>query len=287
MIADYFFASIAILGALIGTATDLKNRWVPDWVNYFMISVGLGGHAIVSFLQTSPWPLIYSAVAAGIFLAAGVGLVYTGLWGGGDAKMLVGFGALLPTTSLVQTPWPFPLTVLLNAFIFGAVLGILGALYLAFKNKEAFLKEFKKELKENKLVLFASPAILILPVVSFYLGINLVGLIGILLFLFIPLVFVLKAVERACMFKFISPSTLVEGDWIAQNVNVGKYSYIPSRSGIELNDIKDLQKLEKLGKLKQVKVKEGLPYIPAFLVGLLVSLFFGDMMFIVIRAIFA
>jgi preflagellin peptidase FlaK len=285
MLADYIFAGIAIFGATIGTITDLKGRWVPDWINYFMIAFGLVGHAIVSLIQNSVWPLIFSAIFAGIFFAIGTTMVYTGLWGGGDAKMLTGLGALLPTVSFANTPWPFPLTLWLNIMIMGAVLGVIGALILIVKNKSAFFKELRVEFEKNKLAIMISPAILILPIVSFYLDMKFVTLASLLLFILIPIIFIFKAVEKACMFKFIAPSKLVEGDWIAEEIKVGNYSYKPPRSGIELKDISELQKLEKLGKLKQIKVKEGLPYTPAFLAGLLASLFLGDIMFALVTAI--
>jgi Flp pilus assembly protein protease CpaA len=284
MITDYLFAGIAVFGAVIGTATDLKGRWVPDWINYFMIAFGLIGHTIISLMASSIWPIISSLVIAGIFLCVGTLMVYGGLWGGGDAKMLVGFGALLPTTSIIETPWPFPLTLWFNILIFGIALGIFGTLILILKNKGAFLKELKTAVEKNKLILLISPAVLIIPAVSFYFNQGIVAIIGALLFLLIPLVFILKATEKACMFKFIMPSQLVEGDWLTDDINVADYVYKPARSGIEIKDIKELQKLEKQGKLKQVRVKEGLPYVPAFLAGLLFSLFFGDVVYSLIMA---
>ena len=89
------FVSIALAGVLIGTIFDLKARWVPDYVNYFMIFFGLAGHAIISIQANSIWPFAYSLIAVGILYVLSAVLFYAGAWGGGDAKMLIGLGALL------------------------------------------------------------------------------------------------------------------------------------------------------------------------------------------------
>ena len=105
MLENWFFISVAIFGGIFGTYTDLTNRWVPDWINYFLILVGIWGHAIVSILQWSIWPVIYSLIGAGLFFAIGALLFYGRAWGGGDAKLLTGFGALVPVFSN-NAPWP-------------------------------------------------------------------------------------------------------------------------------------------------------------------------------------
>lgn len=288
MAADYFFIGAAIFGAVAGTVTDLKNRWVPDWVNYFLIFFGLGGHLIVSILNWSPWPIIYSAIAAGIFYAIGSLMFYAGVWGGGDAKMLVGFGALLPTlpaTVVNPAPWPFLLTIWSNVLIFGSLFGILGILALAITHKQAFTFEFKSLVAKNKLAMYLSPIVLIAPLVLYVYSNSLFFLLVSLATLLLPLVFVAKAVENSCMFKQIKPSALVEGDWIAETIKVGDFTYAPNKSGIEKKDIEKLMSLEKSGKLKNIRVKEGLPYVPAMFAGLLLSVFYGDILIFLMEKI--
>lgn len=275
MFAEILFASIALACCAVGAYTDLKGRWVPDWINFFMIFFGLGGHAILSVLQKSIWPLAYALIAVGVFYGASACMFYTGVWGGGDAKMFIGLGALFPTFSAVA-PWPFLLTLWFNVLIFGVLFGLLSIFFLAFKHKDKFKQEFSGLTNKNKFLKFW-PALLAIPFVSFF-AVQPIFPLALLAVLLVPLILVAKSVENACMFKQISPSRLTEGDWIAEEIKIGNYFYKPAKTGIEKKDILKLVELEKAGKLSSVKVKEGLPYVPAFLAGLIVSLAFGDLM---------
>jgi len=284
MITDWIFISVAIAGAAAGTATDLKGRWVPDWVNYFMIIFGISGHALISVVQWSIRPFVYSAAAAGILYGVSSLLFYAGVWGGGDAKLFVGLGALLPVfTPAVSAPWPWLVTLWVNTLVFGSILGVLGSFYLAVKYKAKFVPELKNQFAKNRRTIYMTPALIILPAMIYFLDLPIeIFALSMLLLLFPFLYVVLKAVEHSCMFKHIAPSKLVEGDWVVDEVHIGSHNYKPAKSGIEKKDIIGLIELEKAGKLKHVKIKEGLPYVPALLAGLLASVFFGDLLFWII-----
>ena len=275
------FVSIALAGVLIGTIFDLKARWVPDYVNYFMIFFGLAGHAIISIQANSIWPFAYSLIAVGILYVLSAVLFYAGAWGGGDAKMLIGLGALLATVpNLVfmqdfPIQWPFLITLWTNTLIFGAAIGFIGTFYLAAKHFSGFKKEFKTFSGKTKL--FLIPIMLLFPI-SYYFEKSFVIFPFAILILFV-LFLVFKSVENACMYKFTAPKKLVEGDWVVDEIKIAGIHYTPNKSGIEKKDILKLIELESLGKLDKVKIKEGLPYVPAFMLGLLASLFYGDLMF--------
>jgi len=283
------FVSIALAGVLIGTIFDLKARWVPDYVNYFMIFFGLAGHAIISIQANSIWPFAYSLIAVGILYVLSAVLFYAGAWGGGDAKMLIGLGALLATVpNLVfmqdfPIQWPFLITLWTNTLIFGAAIGFVGTFYLAAKHFSSFKKEFK--ILSVKTKLFLIPIMLLFPI-SYYFEKSFVIFPFAILILFV-LFLVFKSVENACMYKFIAPKKLVEGDWVVDEVKIAGTHYKPNKSGIEKKDILKLIELESLGKLEKIKIKEGLPYVPAFMLGLLASLFYGDLMFKLLNLFFA
>ncbi|MFH0868990.1 MAG: A24 family peptidase [archaeon] len=289
MIADWIFIGVAIAGTAVGTVTDLKGRWVPDWVSYFMIIFGLSGHALLSLTLWSIWPMVYSAAAAGVLYGLSSLLFYMGVWGGGDAKLFVGYGALLPVfVPAVSAPWPWLVTLWVNTLVFGVVFGILGAIFLAFKYRVKFIPELRNQVRKNRIALYIAPAFLVFPFLMYSLNLSVdVFALSFLLVLFPIVYIILKAVEGACMFKHLPPSKLVEGDWVVEEVHVGNYSYKPSKSGIEKKDIEKLVELEKHGKLKQIKVKEGMPYVPALLTGLIVSIFYGDIMFSAIMGFLA
>lgn len=289
MAAELFFIGVALFGVIFGTGTDLKNKWVPNWINYFLISFGIGGHIVVSILTKSIWPITYSLIGAGIFLGIALAMFYGGAWGGGDAKLLIGLGALLPfVTSANSAPWPFLATLLFNILIIGAIFGIIVTFGLAAKHYQKFKPEIISELEKNKKIVYTAGITLSLPVLFSFINSNFKFLLGIwtLIIILIFIALLTKAVEKTCMFKKIKPSNLIEGDWITHEVKIDdKIQYKPKRYGIERKDIQKLIGLEKDGKLKEIEIKDGIPYVPAFLIALVISLAYGDVMFPIFKAI--
>jgi len=108
-----------------------------------------------------------------------------------------------------------------------------------------------------------------------------------IIFLLALMLISLKSIEEACMFKTISPKKLVEGDWVTDEINIEGVYYVPNRTGIEKKDILKLIELENIGKLKNITVKEGLPYVPAFFLGLVSAVWLGDLMFLLVIRLFA
>lgn len=272
---------VLLVFTFIATLVDIKKKEVPDFISYFLIIFGLGSNLIVSILQQNIWLIIWSVVGAAGFYAFGAALYYTGVWGGGDAKLLTGFGAILANFSNISM-WPFLLTMLFNILLLGAVFGILGSLFLAVKNKKAFIEEARNLLKKYKYIIYVLWASLIVVAVFIYIASMLPILFWSLAVLLFYLTIGLKSVENVCMYKEIKPSKLVEGDWLAEEIRVaGKLIYKPKAEGISQEYINKLVDLEKKGKLKRVTVKEGFAYVPAFLVALIVTLLGYDLMFII------
>ena len=61
---ELIFALTAIICTVYATVTDIRNRWVPDFINYFMIFFDVGGHIIYSITTANIWPAIASIAAA-------------------------------------------------------------------------------------------------------------------------------------------------------------------------------------------------------------------------------
>ncbi len=85
------------------------------------------------------------------------------------------------------------------------------------------------------------------------------------------------------MIKAVRPAELTEGDWIVNNVKVGgKYICGPKDLGIEKKQIRKLVKFYKQKKIKKILIKEGIPFVPSFFVAYVLSLVFGNMLFLLI-----
>jgi glucan phosphoethanolaminetransferase (alkaline phosphatase superfamily) len=88
------------------------------------------------------------------------------------------------------------------------------------------------------------------------LGVILVGYFGFYLWLCV------KVIEEELLIKAYPVKKLTEGDWINEEVKIkGKVIVGPKDLGITKAQITQLKKL----KVKKVMVKEGIPFVPSFL----------------------
>lgn len=280
--------SVLLAGLIVGTITDLRTREVPDWINYSMIAAGIGINALSALILKDYSIIIYSILGLAVFWMISHFLFYTGQWGGGDAKMLMGIGALLGIK--ITTGFPFIdasqmlVAFLVNMVIAGFLYGLAAAGYIAFMNKRKFLRRFKKDLERmNKIRIAAIMAGLLLILASltfnqFYLKFGFAMLAITIIFSFYLWMFV-KSVENSCMYKLVSPEKLTEGDWIARDIIINKKTIAgPKDLGIEKKQIAELIKLQKKGKVKKVLIKEGIPFVPSFLAAFIMSLLWGNVL---------
>jgi prepilin signal peptidase PulO-like enzyme (type II secretory pathway) len=73
------------------------------------------------------------------------------------------------------------------------------------------------------------------------------------------------------MTRIKKPSEIQEGDWLAKNVKLKTKTLKYSWDGLSKEDVKLLRK-EK----KNIKVKEGIPFAPAFLIAHILYWLFKD-----------
>ncbi|MFO7711365.1 MAG: hypothetical protein R6V53_06365, partial [Candidatus Woesearchaeota archaeon] len=101
---------------------------------------------------------------------------------------------------------------------------------------------------------------------------------GILLVFFLWLS--MKAVEEFAMVKPISVEKLTEGDWIVDDVVIdGKHICGPADLGVRQEQIKQLKRLKRQNKIKKVVIKEGVPFVPSFLIAFVVNYWNADLIF--------
>src|SRR3989338_3905140 len=154
---------IAVLVFLvIASISDLKTREVPDWLNYGSIGIGIGFNLIFSLVYLDYSYIIRSLIGLGVTFVLAYLLFYTGQWGGGDSKALMGMGALLGLdwNFYKLDSMPFIFSFLINILIAGAAYGLLWTVFLAIKNRKKFAKEVKsilniKNVKRMRIVLLA------------------------------------------------------------------------------------------------------------------------------------
>lgn len=284
--------AVALLGSSIAAAWDLRTTEIPDEIPYAMTAVALLFYGVQSFLAGSYWPIINSVMVGSALFGFGFVMYYFGQWGGGDAKLLAAIGFLLPTASAVPVAsgtalgliFPFPVSYLFNVFFVGAVYMLVYAAYLALRNRK-IISEFKRDVKAsaNMLLGFAGALLLlslgmnlllyshfqIQPQISpiFFNSLSItIGTLGIFLVWRFA-----RVVENVGLKKRIPVSKLRVGDVL-----------LSSKLWEGITE-KELKKIKRSGK-RYVRIKEGVRFGPAFPLALLFTIYFGDTILFLIRA---
>ena len=271
---------IAFIALIIGTITDIKTREVPDWISYGLMFAGIGIRLLYSAVTFDWMFVVYGLAGLGIFVGLGYLMFYAGQWGGGDAKILMGLGALIGFDFTFEQ-FPLIIIFLINALFIGAVYGLLFSIGLAVKDRKDFSKTFKKLIinsRKWRIILMILSVVLLALVFavkdfSFRLLLLTILIFGNVLFY---LWLFVKSVESSSMFKYVSPEQLTEGEWIAKEYkDNGKYVCGPKDLGIEKKQIKKLISLKKKGKINKVKIKIGIPFVPSFLIAFVLTVLLG------------
>lgn len=269
-----FIIIIGLLGLIFASLADIKTREVPNWLSYSLIAIGLSCRLVWSILTMQWMVFIYGLIGFGVFFIIGCLMYYGKQWGGGDSKILMGLGALfgnLPENIFFNYAGslPFILALFLNVLVCGSLYGLCWMLCLTVKNRKIICDKISR--KDLFAVFFFGAIFFIL----FSLLINL--FFGIFIGTSASIVYLIfrinKILEKYCMYKKVSVNSLVEGDWLYRNIIVNNKVVISSKIlGLKKNDIEKIKKL----RIKYVLVKEGIPFIPSFLIALILSLVIGN-----------
>lgn len=274
---------IVVLSALLlGAIADMRTREVPDTLSFGLIGIGFLMAAASSLANLTLSPFINAAAGFVAGYALGLLFYFTGMWGGGDAKIIMGVGAVMGLG--VFSLWnnlPLFIVFIINTFVVGAIYGSCWMIMLGLKHFSEFKKEFENVMNEKsvhhlKLVLFIFLGIVVLISLfaPIYFGFKIAAVIIALVFvLFFYLSLVIKAVEKSVMYVNLPVSKLTEGDWLIEKVKLSKGKYLkPNKTGISFEDISLLKKHN----IKSVKVKEGVPFIPSFFIAYIVTIIFQN-----------
>ncbi|MFA6268794.1 MAG: prepilin peptidase [archaeon] len=156
MVINYFLISIivSLVGLIIATYTDLKERIVPNKLNYGLALLGLIIFGTQSYLESTPNPIIYSFFGMCFGFFFGWIMWKLGVFAGGDVKLFMGLGALNPFTPallkmgiLTNASLPlFPVTLFLYSLISFLPYGLFVIITRVSKNKK-FQKELFLQMK--------------------------------------------------------------------------------------------------------------------------------------------
>lgn len=255
----YFLFIIALIWVIFAVVKDIKKREVPNWLNFSLIAFAIAYRAFYSISANESMFLISGLAGFILFFALAHAFYYLKVFAGGDAKLLMGFGVILPYDSLGGLAY-LGIIFLIALFLFGSIYSLIYSFSIALKNRKKFAIEFKKRIRKS-IIHF-----IILIMLSIIIALFNPSL-GILISSFLILTLLLYSYVKSldiCMIKLTKPKDLTEGDWLEQDVKIGSKIIKKSVHGLSLEEIKLLKKAN-----KKVLIKEGIPFTPAFLLALL------------------
>jgi len=262
----YFLFVLAFIWLVFASIQDFRKTEVANWLNFSLIAFALAYRAFYAVAFDNLQFLGFGLLGFGVFFILAHLFYYTRVFAGGDAKLLMGLGIILPFNSYSEFVLGTGEFIFLM-FTLGLIYGIVYSTFLVRKDKKKFFKHFDGIFKGiMKAYLFS---IIVLGIAALLLGI--LGLfipVAIALFVFFVLYGYLKAIE-GIMVKKVEPGKLMEGDWLVGDVKVGRNVIKKSVHGLSFEEIKMLKRAK-----KKVVIMNGLPFVPAFLLSFSVMVFF-------------
>ena len=269
MLEVIFLFCLGLIWTFFASIQDLRTSEISDWINYGFVIFALGFRLFFAIFQGEMNFFYQGLIGFGIFFLLGNLFYYSRMFAGGDAKLFMGLGAVLPLNfnflKNTEIFFSFILILLLVGFIYSLIF----SLYFGIKNFKNLRKEFVNQLKKNKKINFV---VLFFALIFLILGFYFTGLSGlaIFLFFFFYLYIYLKSVDEACMIKKVKTKDLMEGDWLYEDVKVGNKLLKKSWDGLSEKDIAMLKKNKKF-----ILIRTGIRFAPVFLISYLFLFIFN------------
>lgn len=279
----YFMLFVAFAILTIASYTDLKYKEVPDWLNYSGIVIGVMFRLIYSVHESS-WNYVFEGVFGFVLMGAfGTVMFYLGQWGGGDAKMFMALGSLLGFKLSIHDNYLiyFIMNLIVASFFYTSIF-LVG---LTARNFNNVLEEFSSVKKYGLFLLLRNISLGVLSLGILGLFVLVVPAYFMTVFVFlavIPVVLVyvggfVKAIEIACLERYVAPHVLTEGDWVIEDVELdGELICSQKDLGVTKEQIQRLCHLYEKGKIKSVRLKTGIPFVPSFLLAMIFAVVFKN-----------
>ncbi|MBI2043518.1 prepilin peptidase [Candidatus Pacearchaeota archaeon] len=270
MIEIIFLMVLALSFMTFAVFADFRYRIVPNWLNFSLIAFVLAFRFFYSLFNSDFNFLYQGLIGLGIFFLIGNGLYYGRMFAGGDAKLMIALGAILPfSESLPVNLQNFLLFFILFLFS-GAFYGITASIFLFAGNHDECIREIKRQFwKNRKLFYLAIVFAAITLIFGFNFGNSILFYPGILI-LILPFFYIFaKTVDEKCLVRKMKTKNLTEGEWLYNDLKIGKKTIKARWEGINKEELKSIRK-----KFKEIKIRQGIPFTPAFLISFVLLVWF-------------
>ena len=266
----FFLFALALAWIVFATIQDLKTREIANWLSFSLIAFALGFRFFYSLFSSGDFSFFYQGlIGLGIFFVLGNMLYYGKMFAGGDAKLLIALGTVLPVSASFYDNLEFFFLFMVIFLFTGAFYSIMVSIKLCFNNYEKFKKEFQKQLRVyRKIIIMVVLLDALLLIVFFNNYSPLLLFLAILIFISPYLVVYAKAVDETSMIKNIVTEKLREGDWLYQDVKINGKTIKDKWDGLKKEEISLLRK-----KYRKVLIREGVPFTPVFFLSFLIFLY--------------
>ena len=134
---DLFTIIKIVLGGVVlfhASYLDIKKREIEEWHWVILAIIGFIHAIYLSFSFRSFGPILFTGGVFLLMFGLALLLFYLGLFGGGDGKILMGLGALVPSLAGKEYAFGlFPISVFDNALIISIFLPIVILVYNLFR----------------------------------------------------------------------------------------------------------------------------------------------------------
>jgi len=263
---------LAFIWIIFAVVQDMKSREIANWLNFSLIIFALAFRALYSIFAWDYRYILFGLFGLVVFFIVGNLFYYCRLFAGGDAKLLIALGAIIPLANNWYENFLIFLIFTIALLAFGGIYSLVFSGFLANLHRKRFFSEFLKEIKQN-LVHFFMLVILagILASAGMFLDEITLYLLALFILLLPLLYFYTRSIEKTCMIRYVDVKDLTIGDWTAErlavNLGKGKKKRIiePNWEGLSEEELSLLRNHYK----EKVLVKQGIPFSPSFLFALL------------------
>ncbi len=252
-----FLALVLITGLAIASYMDIKGLFVSDFFQDVLIAFGIMGNLIYSIITGNYLNSFWMAVGILVFTPIAYILYLLKYWGGGDVK-----ATMMMVTILPYFHKQLLLDYAINFIFMSGIYSVFASLWVG-----------RDKLK--RVELYKGIGVSVIAVMSFVFLPHLIAWLISLMTLLLAFATTVYKIDQG-MVKLMDPNELMEEDWLVEDV------YYKGKKIIEVKgELKPLTKseLEFLRKHNiKVKVKFGIPMVPAFLITVLVTLLIGNVL---------
>ena len=260
---------------LLASFQDLKKREVENWWAFSLVALVLGFRAFCSVYDWNIWPIAWGLIGLIFGFAIANLFYYARMFAAGDFKLLIAVFSIIPLSCL-SFDWKTNLLLacafLVLLILAGAFYGLLFIIYLTFRNFRNFKREFPRQFKKYRRYFFFGIVFFIILLVIGFLFEIIFMYLGLIILIASSLLIYSKTIEESCMIRNVKVRDLTIGDWLVFSVKAGNKLIKPDWEGLSEKNLKIIQ--SKLNGNARVVVKEGIPFVPAFLVALLILMYF-------------